>query len=209
AGRERADGQPDADHAVPAQLIALGRHPVQGLVPRLVHGLDQRGERAPASARGDLRGGPGRHGRAITPGGTPGARAGVAAGVADVVDAGAEHLSGRLEADAADGGELVGGQRGTPGSAAPDLRHPGLGHGRQFIAHVPSVIARTRWSVFRVPFGVPLLHRLKRAGGRLLGRIRPEPVLARGGTVVVFYRVVPEAVPPPLSLFTVHAHWTR
>src|SRR5690348_15884014 len=208
AGRERADGQPDADHAVPAQFLALGRHPVQGLVPRLVHGLDQGRERAPAGARGDLRRGPGRHDLAVAPG-PPGAWAAVAAGIADVVDAGAQYLAGRLEPDAADRGELVGGQRRAPGSAGPDFRHPGFGRGRQFIAHGPSLIepaSALTLQVFRVPFGVPLLYRFQRAGRRFPGRKRPEPVLAWGGTVVVLDGVRPEAVPPSLSLFTVHAH---
>ena len=52
----------------------------------------------------------------------------------------AEDLAYRLEADAADGSELVGRQRGTPGAAAPDFRHPSLGHGRQFIAHATSLV---------------------------------------------------------------------
>ena len=54
--------------------------------------------------------GPGGRDLAVAPG-PPGAWAAVAAGVADVVDAGTQHLAGRLEADAADRGELVGGQR--------------------------------------------------------------------------------------------------
>src|SRR5258708_3445583 len=68
------------------------------------------------------------------------------------------------------------------------------------------LIARRGHLVLRVPFFVSALHRFQRAGGLLLGRIRPEPVLARGGTVVVFHRVVLEAVPPLLSVFAVHAH---
>src|SRR5207344_943836 len=170
-------------------------------MPRLVHGLDQGSERAPAGARGDLRRGPGRRDLTIAPG-PPGARATVAAGVADVVDAGAQHLSGRFEADAADRGELVGGQRRAPGAAGPDFRHPGLGRGRQFIAHGPSLIepySALTLLVFCVPFLVPLLHRFQRAGRRFPGRKRPEPVLARGGTVVVLDGVRPEAVPPSLS----------
>src|SRR5262249_40718653 len=57
--------------------------------------------------------------------GGPAAGAAVATGVADVVDARAEHLADRLEADATDRGELLGGERRPPGAAAPDLRHPG------------------------------------------------------------------------------------
>src|SRR6266851_3148998 len=68
------------------------------------------------------------------------------------------------------------------------------------------LIARRGHLVLRVPFFVSALHGFQRAGGLLLGRIRPEPVLARGGTVVVLYGVVLEAVPPLLSVFTVHAH---
>src|SRR6266496_5003003 len=117
------------------------------------------------------------------------------------------HLASRFEADAADRGELVGGQRRAPGAAGPDFRHPGFGRGRQFIAHGPSLIepaSTMTLLVFRVPFPVSLLHRFQRAGRRFPGRKRTEPVLARGGAVVVLDGVRPEAVPPSLSLFTVH-----
>src|SRR4029077_4144019 len=57
--------------------------------------------------------------------GGPAAGAAIAAGIADVVHARAEHLAGRLEAGAADRGELLGGERRPPGAAVPDLRHPG------------------------------------------------------------------------------------
>src|SRR5260370_8258680 len=70
------------------------------------------------------------------------------------------------------------------------------------------LIARRGHLVLRVPFFVSALHRFHRAGGLLLGRILPEPVLARGRTVILFHRVVLEASPPLLSLFAAHPHST-
>ena len=52
--RERAPGHVDADHAVPAELRALGDHPVDGGVPRLAHGLHERAERPRAALPGHL-----------------------------------------------------------------------------------------------------------------------------------------------------------
>ena len=67
----------------------------------------------------------------------PRARAAVAADVADVVDRGAEHLADGLEADRADRGELIRGERRPPGAAAPDLGHPGFRYWWQVVAHGP------------------------------------------------------------------------
>ena len=55
-----------------------------------------------------------------------------------------------------------------------------------------------------VPFLVPALDGFQRAFGLFSGRVGAEPVLARGGSVVVFDGVGLEAVPP--SLLVVHAH---
>src|SRR5262249_45759272 len=160
----------------------------------------QRGKRPPAALRGHLGDAPG--GGRVPPG-APGAGAGVATGVPDVVDGGAEHLTGRLEAHAADSGELIRRQRGSPRTAAPDFRHPALGHGWQFFAHAPKPSPGAAL-ILRVPFLVAPLHRFQRVLCRLPGGIRSEPVLARGGTVVVLDGVVLEAVPPPPSLFAFH-----
>src|SRR5580704_9336783 len=59
--------------------------------------------------------------------------------------------------------------------------------------------------VLRVPFLISPLDRFQCVGGRFTGGIGTEPVLTRGGTVVVLYGVVLEAVPPSLSLFSVHS----
>src|SRR6516162_5257725 len=58
--------------------------------------------------------------------------------------------------------------------------------------------------ILSVPFLVSALHRLQRAGGLLRGGIGAQPVLARGGSVVVFHGVACEAVPP--SLLVIHGH---
>ena len=182
AGRERADGQPDADHAVPAQFLALGRHPVQGLVPRLVHRLDQRRERAVAAPARHLRRGPGRD-TCRSPR-TPRRPGSCSRRCSRCCRRGAEHLADRLEADAADRGELVGRQRRTPGAAAPDFRHPGLGHGRQFIAHATSLIEPASAMASLNPSRpIPRFCRCtvsSARAGRFPGRKRTEPVLARG-----------------------------
>src|SRR5580698_1983839 len=58
--------------------------------------------------------------------------------------------------------------------------------------------------ILRIPLLVSALHGLQRAAGLLRGGKGTQPVLARGGTVVVLYGVTGEAVPP--SLLVVHAH---
>src|SRR5204863_4386077 len=122
AERERAEAEPHADDPVPAQRRALGRHPADRLPPGVIHGLGQRAVGGPAALPGHLRrrrDGPAEHT------GGPAAGAAVAAGIADVVHARAEDLADRLEADATDRRELLGGERRPPGAAVPDLRHPG------------------------------------------------------------------------------------
>src|SRR6185437_11281716 len=137
AGREPADVDAGADHAVPAERGALGLHPADRLVPGLVHGPDQRAEGPGAAGSGHRRDTAVRR-REPAPAG-PGTRARVA-DVADVVDRGAEDLANRLEADAADRGELVGGQRRAPGAAGPDLGHPLLRRRRKLLlAHRTSL----------------------------------------------------------------------
>src|ERR1700759_1216469 len=54
--------------------------------------------------------------------------------------------------------------------------------------------------ILRVPLPVPFLHGLQGAAGFLPRRVRPEPVLAPGGTVVVFHGVPGDAVPPALLI---------
>src|SRR5579875_4050438 len=119
-GGEGPDGQPDADDAVPAEFRALLAHPADGGVPRVVHRLHERGERphTAGAAAGHLSDAPVGPEWAVP---RPRARAPVPARVPDVVNGSAEYLADGLEADAADRGELVGGQRRTPRAAAPDL----------------------------------------------------------------------------------------
>src|ERR1039457_3990294 len=91
-------------------------------MPCLVHRLHQGAKRAVLATPRDLRGAADGLGEGPVPG--PRARAAISAREADVVDGRAENLANRLEAHAADGGELSRGQGGSPGPAAPDLGHP-------------------------------------------------------------------------------------
>src|SRR3984957_16892235 len=125
ASGERADRQGHPDDAVPAQLGALGGHPGDGQVPRVVHGLGERTERAVAAPPGHLGHAAVRLRVRAEPGPRP--RAVVPAREADVVDGGAEHLADGLEARRPDRGELLGAERRTPGPAGLDFLHPGLG----------------------------------------------------------------------------------
>ena len=55
------------------------------------------------------------------------------------VDGRAEHLADGFEAHAADGGELLGGERRPPRAGGPDARRPGPGHRGEVFAHPPSL----------------------------------------------------------------------
>src|ERR1700722_11242950 len=61
--------------------------------------------------------------------------------------------------------------------------------------------------ILRFPLLVSALYCLQRARRGLFGGEGAQPVLARGGSVVVFHGVAGKGVPP--SLFVVHAHYTR
>src|SRR5262249_7578144 len=115
-----------------AERGALGDHPADRRAARLVHRLDQRPERAVAALARYL-GSPGGAPAPVIAAPCPWAA--VAAGVADVVDPGAKHLADGLEAYRADGGELIGRERRSPGTAAPDLGHAGFRGRWQVVAH--------------------------------------------------------------------------
>src|SRR5215472_9488442 len=153
ARREVADGQPDSDDAVPAEFGALRGHPGDRGATGLVHGLHQGPVTAHRAAAGCHRDAGVRH-RAehAEPAVAAGVgRTSISAGVTDVVDGSSEHLAHRLESSAPDGTELVGGQRRSPGTALPDLCHPGLGGRRQAAAGIDGHYAPPCRAVHRSP----------------------------------------------------------
>ena len=87
----------------PPSSGAFGAHPGDGGASRLVQGLHKRPERSRAATPRHLSD----HAVGADHAVPERSRAVVPAGVADIEDRGAEHLPHRLEADAADRGELV------------------------------------------------------------------------------------------------------
>src|ERR1039457_5174607 len=184
-------------------------------MPCLVHRLHQGAKRAVLATPRDLRGAADGLGEGPVPG--PRARAAISAREADVVDGRAENLANRLEAHAADGGELSRGQGGSPGPAAPDLGHPRTRSTRQpgsglIIGHraplsapappgptIPGMLTPAcqagLLSGFR-PVSGQAQAGVGAGSGRRGGRLRPAWGQAQAGVQVGYWVDSPSGAPP-------------